>query len=406
MLNTSNASHTLSIKTRLLTLAVINIAAIVALLAGKILFDMERNREFAQNSLRVQEVESLAASIDLLQLERGYSVGFLSSKGSGASAQSLPQTRQKLDLAIAEIKKTFEKTGSTPQMLNSLADLARIRSEVQSLLASEGQVVRFYSNAIASFIANASDITPTVNDTFTRNSLQSYIYLALSKESLGQLRANLTGVFNRQKLDDASCFALGDTLGKYDLALGELNIIYPKALQNYKNDPSVLKTIGTIDYVRSIGTAGEIVQDPSEWFKLSTTAINLLGDQKSVIFAELKTHIQSTQNSIEREVIIISVASFVGLVVFMIVLLYILLHSISKPLEAFKKSMLGIATQNNLTIKVDERSPQELSEIATSFNSLIANLRELIDTSKIGSSENASISHELSTTAISVGENV
>jgi methyl-accepting chemotaxis protein len=44
--------------------------------------------------------------------------------------------------------------------------------------------------------------------------------------------------------------------------------------------------------------------------------------------------------------------------------------------------------------------------MAQSFNSLIGTLKDLIETSKQSSSENASISHELSTTAMGVGENV
>ncbi len=44
--------------------------------------------------------------------------------------------------------------------------------------------------------------------------------------------------------------------------------------------------------------------------------------------------------------------------------------------------------------------------MATSFNALVVTLRELIETSKRGSNENASISHQLSTTAVGVGSNV
>jgi len=44
--------------------------------------------------------------------------------------------------------------------------------------------------------------------------------------------------------------------------------------------------------------------------------------------------------------------------------------------------------------------------MAKGFNELLGTLRDLIETSKQSSSENASISHELSTTAMGVGENV
>ena len=80
--------------------------------------------------------------------------------------------------------------------------------------------------------------------------------------------------------------------------------------------------------------------------------------------------------------------------------------NIIKPINKFKKTLLDIGDNKNLTLKVDENAPLELSQIAISFNGLMTSLKELIDTSKHSSSENASISHELSTTALGVGENV
>jgi methyl-accepting chemotaxis protein len=65
-----------------------------------------------------------------------------------------------------------------------------------------------------------------------------------------------------------------------------------------------------------------------------------------------------------------------------------------------------IGTSHDLTIKTDDNAPLELSQMAVSFNKLMSGLKDLIETSKISSGENASISHELSTTALSVGENV
>ncbi len=67
---------------------------------------------------------------------------------------------------------------------------------------------------------------------------------------------------------------------------------------------------------------------------------------------------------------------------------------------------MEIGTSHDLTIKTDDNAPLELSQMAVSFNKLMSGLKDLIETSKISSGENASISHELSTTALSVGENV
>ena len=85
---------------------------------------------------------------------------------------------------------------------------------------------------------------------------------------------------------------------------------------------------------------------------------------------------------------------------------YIIVFGLNRPLTKFKETLLAIGDNKNLTLKVDENAPLELSQMAQSFNRLMSSLKDLIETSKQSSSENAAISHELSTTALGVGTNV
>jgi methyl-accepting chemotaxis protein len=85
---------------------------------------------------------------------------------------------------------------------------------------------------------------------------------------------------------------------------------------------------------------------------------------------------------------------------------YIIAIGLNGPITSFKKTLIEIGNTKNLTLHVNENAPEELSQMASSFNSLMHSLKELIETSKLSSSENASISHELSTTAMGVGTNV
>ncbi|MCK9491111.1 MAG: HAMP domain-containing protein, partial [Sulfurimonas sp.] len=80
--------------------------------------------------------------------------------------------------------------------------------------------------------------------------------------------------------------------------------------------------------------------------------------------------------------------------------------SIIKPLDRFKEILLSIGNSSDLTKRVDENAPLELSQMASTFNELLESLKNLIKISKQSATENASISHELSTTAKGVGENV
>jgi methyl-accepting chemotaxis protein len=136
----------------------------------------------------------------------------------------------------------------------------------------------------------------------------------------------------------------------------------------------------------------------------SFSTINVGEDFKWAILSEIdEAEVLIVPNTI-RNMLIFN--SLIVLIIIAAVSLYIVNRSLIKPIERFKETLTNIGNNKNLTLVVDENAPLELSQMARSFNDLIRALKDLIDTSKVSSSENASISHELSTTAMGVGENV
>jgi methyl-accepting chemotaxis protein len=110
-----------------------------------------------------------------------------------------------------------------------------------------------------------------------------------------------------------------------------------------------------------------------------------------------------TPNSIRNS---LTLTAIIILVLVIALSFFLISRSVIRPLNIFKSKMLEISKKHDLMQRVSTDAPQEIMEIATSFNSLLASLQELISTSKNSSNENASISHELSTTALGVGNNV
>ena len=136
----------------------------------------------------------------------------------------------------------------------------------------------------------------------------------------------------------------------------------------------------------------------------SFSTISVGEDFKWAILSEIdEAEVLSVPNSIRNTLIIYSL---ILLVIIIAISIFLINKSLIKPIEKFKETLLNIGNNKNLTLKVDENAPLELSQMAKSFNDLIKELKDLIETSKTSASENASISHELSTTAMGVGENV
>ncbi len=152
-------------------------------------------------------------------------------------------------------------------------------------------------------------------------------------------------------------------------------------------------------------TATEIVIDYNGNPVLSSySSIKIGQDFTWAILSEIdEAEVMLVPNDIRNRLIIWAVVILAGIIFLSILMINI---SLVKPLERFKATLLEIGDNNNLTIEMGSDAPQEIREMASSFNKLVNQLRDLIDNSKHSSSENASIAHELSTTALGVGNNV
>ncbi|WP_304545938.1 methyl-accepting chemotaxis protein [Sulfurimonas microaerophilic] len=115
---------------------------------------------------------------------------------------------------------------------------------------------------------------------------------------------------------------------------------------------------------------------------------------------------ESSIAALENSSTLMSTILIISILVSIAIAYFIIMVGLKKPLEKFKSAMLQIAQDHDLTLKVDTNAPQEINEIATGFNMFTTELHALIDNTKRSSNENASIAHELSTTALGVGNNV
>lgn len=149
----------------------------------------------------------------------------------------------------------------------------------------------------------------------------------------------------------------------------------------------------------------KIIQDYNNHRVLSSYAPLQVGQDLSwAIVCEInEEEVLEVPNQIQQNIVL---SSLVLLAIILTVAFALINHSVIKPLHNFQKSLSNITQSHNLTIRADENVPFELSHMASSFNALIKTLQDLIQVSKSNSSENVSISHELSTTSIRVGENV
>jgi len=97
--------------------------------------------------------------------------------------------------------------------------------------------------------------------------------------------------------------------------------------------------------------------------------------------------------------------SVIILVVIALFTLFILNSILVKPLNLFKSTLLDIASTKDLTKELSTEAPQEIKEMAESFNSLLSSIKDLVSSAKMSSHNNTKVSDDLSVYATGVGEN-
>ena len=149
----------------------------------------------------------------------------------------------------------------------------------------------------------------------------------------------------------------------------------------------------------------KIVLDYNKNYVLSSyKPIKVGEDLNWAILSEIdEAEVLITPNSI-RNTLVIDV--IIILVIVLLITYFVISISVIKPINVFKEKILEISSNHDLVQRVDTDAPQEIMEMGENLNTLLNSLQELISTSKNSSNENASISHELSTTALGVGGNV
>jgi len=80
-------------------------------------------------------------------------------------------------------------------------------------------------------------------------------------------------------------------------------------------------------------------------------------------------------------------------------------HNIIQGVHIIRDSMATFVQHKALNFRINYEKKNELKDISDSFNALVITLEQTIVDAKNSSSENASVSHELSTTSMQIGRN-
>ncbi|WP_022940921.1 methyl-accepting chemotaxis protein [Psychromonas hadalis] len=342
-----------------------------------------------EESLVLTDSASVSALlVHELQKERGASAGYLSSKGNKFQ-NAIKKHRQTTDQKRKTLEMFIENKTLTPhlvtlfsqvtQQLNKIADM---RNRVDNLSVSIKEEITFYTqlNALLlSIIDNSANQNQNVGLAISSVAIGSFLQ---HKERAGIERAVLSNVFTKDNFTPA-------LLEKFIRLLAEQQAYFDKFSAHATTEQLTIykktvtgKAIQKVQSYRQIALSkmnkGDFNVDPTIWFNTITQKINLLKSVEVTLLKQLHSQnialIDNKNDRLTTLVIIIVIP-----LIFVLWLSFYIATQLHKGIAEITKKLTQITNSNDLTLRIEINSRDELGEIGNTINQLVSHLQGLVE---------------------------
>ncbi|MEM7624581.1 MAG: methyl-accepting chemotaxis protein, partial [Planctomycetota bacterium] len=380
----------MSIKSKLLLI----VAVPVLVIAGLGLQSYRTNAQAANNLAKVQQLSELAVHLSSMvhetQKERGRTAGFLGSKGAKFGPE-LDEQRQLADTRIADVRNylvDFDATAFDATFQESLAaalgDLDEIETKRQQISAQSipaGDAIGYYTVMNGRFLDAIGTMSQQSDDADLTRTITAYVHFLKGKERAGIERAVLSNTFAGDRFGPGMYRKFVSLVTQQDTYLTEFTALAsPEALaflETAQADPAFAEVQGYRDTAFAKAAEGGFGIDAGVWFSTITQKINQLKATEDFLSEELQAQAVTSVAAAKRAKWMF--ASVVGLVVvFGCLFAWLTIRSINRPLSQLVKGIREIQRTNNLKLTIDNKSKDELGQLAGCFNEWINTLAGII----------------------------
>ncbi|MBL4808865.1 MAG: methyl-accepting chemotaxis protein [Phycisphaerales bacterium] len=368
----------------------------------------------ASESAKIATLSELATTMSELvhecQKERGYTAGFLGSKGAKFSLE-LQQQRVETDQRVAKLNGFLELNplDTQPESMSSVvSDAIEIVSKIESIRQSitaqsipAKDAIAYYTSMNAVFLDAIGIISHESSDDMLARELAAYTNFLKSKERAGVERAVLSNTFAQDQFGPGmhaklitlvgaqsnymDSFLAGSSIQAADPYYQALKKSSFAEVERYRQTAFDKATVG------SFGIKAE------EWFNVSTDRINELKGVEDALSMLIMARAQKNKSQANASMIFIG---SVGFVAFLLTSVggFIVIRSIIKPILETINALDQIA-EGDLTIQLQDGRNDELGAIAKASNKMTKALSGVIKNVISASHDVASAATEVSANA-------
>ena len=352
----------LNIKSKLLLLSLVPMTIIAIfsyMILDKILKEKD-NLEFSKK--HIVEAGAIAKIIHFMQIERGLSVGYAA--GLKKNESLLLLSKKNVDSAIKNAELIFFHKGDNYKIIKNIANkLKTKREQIYILNLSSTDVKEFYTKEINSLIDIIKILPSVIEDKDNRNLIQSYSYLTLAKEALGQIRAILNEVFIVDSYMNNDFFLFVENVGVYNANMLNFMTIAPKEVLNFYRTGFTTKEINEtfeiIDFVIKHEARKNFNVEASAWFEKSTKSIDFLHQIDLKLFNIVNESISQKLSAITYKIAIV-----ILFLIFTIIMIATLIIFMMKKI-LFSTNLLEKEYLNSLFLLKQYKSAMDESAIVS-----------------------------------------
>ena len=329
-----------------------------------------------------------------LQIERGLSAGFISSKGQEFASQ-LRNQRKKVDLAVQSILE-FENADNIPNIQSSLlqpvktlfAKIKNRRVAVDQQSTTVALTVEDYTALTSALVQFNGYLVSVAKNALGKQKFILLYQLSKLQENAGLERALLSSVFAKQAIDQEQQIAFNKLVSFQSSQLSDLSVLATEEFRQILNEFTNSKGQKDIESFRQ--QAEKINQSPSEitsteWFSAASLRIEGIVTLNEQLFDQLQEH-AAEETSVSFFIVVIDIILVIITCVLAGLIFWIL--QLRKAQSKELQSKLKYTVNNlDLSLTIDKISNDDLGLVALQVNELIEKFRLDLESYQISANE-------------------
>ncbi|ELI6431191.1 methyl-accepting chemotaxis protein [Aeromonas salmonicida subsp. salmonicida] len=340
-------------------------------------YQVEQEMSQAQAALYV--VREAAQLAHELQKERGMSAGFLGS-GGNKFRDALPAQRKLVDTLLVRFHEdpALLALGEVQQ---ALTGLTAMRERIGALGVEVAEQVGFYSRLISQLLAVVDQVSLNSQDATIALQTNAYAAFLQSKERMGLERATLSNVFGRDHFTPALLQQFISLLAAQNTYLERFQAVASPSQRQLLADsltsPVVVKVAAMEQLALDKATTGGFGVDAEAWFALSTDKIGLLKESEDRLYQQLFERVEQMRAKSASDFwwAALGVLLCVALTTFVC---WRVVRDLHLGFMALHQTFKRLVQENDLTVRVNWRSGDELGALAQDLNHFLAHLEGLL----------------------------